>query len=153
METSEEFFLFGTDSKSPEYVYCIPSISIYIYICTNRITSKKTQVKRNKKKLTKSIPDTEKQLETKRTSTNIRLFFLMHPSVFDKNPCVFPCKSQFFSGIHVFCLKNPSVFWVVVKPANWKPGSPYEQQTFASRTEWRVRAISASSLHLRTNQL
>merc|ERR1711985_41854 len=29
-------------------------------------------------------------------------------------------------------------------------GSPYEQQTFASRTEWRVRAISASSLHLRT---
>lgn len=77
----------------------------------------------------------------------------MHPSVFDKNPCVFPCKSQFFSGIHVFCLKNPSVFWVVVKPANWKPGSPYEQQTFASRTEWRVRAISASSLHLRTNQL
>jgi len=32
-------------------------------------------------------------------------------------------------------------------------GSPYEQQTFASRTEWRVRAISASSLHLRTNHL
>merc|ERR1711937_760646 len=32
-------------------------------------------------------------------------------------------------------------------------GSPYEQQTFASRTEWRVRAISASSLHLRTSHL
>merc|ERR1711879_50814 len=32
-------------------------------------------------------------------------------------------------------------------------GSPYEQQTFASRTEWRVRAISASSLNLRTNHL
>jgi len=32
-------------------------------------------------------------------------------------------------------------------------GSPYEQQTFASRTEWRVRAVSATSLHLRTNHL
>merc|ERR1719267_41924 len=32
-------------------------------------------------------------------------------------------------------------------------GSPYEQPTFASRTEWRVRAISASALHLRTNHL
>merc|ERR1719217_907862 len=32
-------------------------------------------------------------------------------------------------------------------------GSPYEQQTFASRTEWRVRAVSATSLHLRTNYL
>jgi len=29
-------------------------------------------------------------------------------------------------------------------------GTPYEQQTFASKTEWRVRAISATSLHLRT---
>merc|ERR1711881_485119 len=32
-------------------------------------------------------------------------------------------------------------------------GSPYEQQTFASRTEWRVRAISATALHLRTNHI
>merc|ERR1711920_328348 len=31
--------------------------------------------------------------------------------------------------------------------------SNYERNTFASRTEWRVRAISASSLHLRTNHL
>jgi len=29
----------------------------------------------------------------------------------------------------------------------------YEQQTFASRTEWRVRAISATSLHLRVNNI
>merc|ERR1719271_2219758 len=28
-----------------------------------------------------------------------------------------------------------------------------EQQTFASKTEWRVRAISATSLHLRTNHI
>eukprot|EP00397_Hematodinium_sp_SG-2012_P000264 GEMP01000264.1.p1 GENE.GEMP01000264.1~~GEMP01000264.1.p1 ORF type:complete len:2430 (+),score=545.91 GEMP01000264.1:161-7450(+) len=32
-------------------------------------------------------------------------------------------------------------------------GAPYEQQTFASRTEWRVRAISATTLPLRTNHL
>jgi pre-mRNA-processing factor 8 len=32
-------------------------------------------------------------------------------------------------------------------------GTPYEQQTFASRTEWRVRAISATSLHLRVNNI
>ena len=38
-------------------------------------------------------------------------------------------------------------------PSTALAGSPYEQQTFASRTEWRVRAISASSLHLRTNHL
>jgi len=32
-------------------------------------------------------------------------------------------------------------------------GSPYEQSTFASKTEWRVRAISATSLHMRTNHI
>merc|ERR1719262_2212581 len=32
-------------------------------------------------------------------------------------------------------------------------GTPYEQQTFASKTEWRVRAISATSLHLRTQHI
>jgi len=31
--------------------------------------------------------------------------------------------------------------------------SPYEQQKFWSKTEWRVRAISAASLHLRTNHI
>ena len=31
--------------------------------------------------------------------------------------------------------------------------SPYEQQKFTSRTDWRVRAISASNLHLRTNHI
>eukprot|EP00392_Amoebophrya_sp_AT5.2_P007183 g7197.t1 len=31
--------------------------------------------------------------------------------------------------------------------------SPYENQRFSSKTEWRVRAIAASTLHLRTNQL
>jgi len=29
--------------------------------------------------------------------------------------------------------------------------SPHEQKTFSSRTDWRVRAISATNLHLRTN--
>ena len=31
--------------------------------------------------------------------------------------------------------------------------SHYEQQTYASRTDWRVRAISASNLHLRTSHI
>jgi pre-mRNA-processing factor 8 len=31
--------------------------------------------------------------------------------------------------------------------------SAYEQQTFASKTDWRVRAISATNLHLRTNHI
>jgi len=31
--------------------------------------------------------------------------------------------------------------------------SQYEQKTFASKTDWRVRAISATNLHLRTNHL
>ena len=31
--------------------------------------------------------------------------------------------------------------------------SPYEQSTFASRTEWRVRAIASSSLSLRSNNI
>merc|ERR1719223_2400890 len=31
--------------------------------------------------------------------------------------------------------------------------SQYEQQTFSSRTDWRVRAISATNLHLRTNHI
>lgn len=31
--------------------------------------------------------------------------------------------------------------------------SQYEQKTFASRTDWRVRAISATNLHLRTNHI
>lgn len=30
---------------------------------------------------------------------------------------------------------------------------PYEQQTFRSHTDWRVRAISATNLHLRTNHI
>ena len=30
--------------------------------------------------------------------------------------------------------------------------SNYESATFSSKTEWRVRAISATNLHLRTNQ-
>ena len=29
----------------------------------------------------------------------------------------------------------------------------YEQKTFASKTDWRVRAISATNLHLRTNHI
>jgi len=29
--------------------------------------------------------------------------------------------------------------------------SPHEQKTFASKTDWRVRAISSTNLHLRTN--
>ena len=31
--------------------------------------------------------------------------------------------------------------------------SNYESQTFASKTDWRVRAISATNLHLRTNHI
>ena len=31
--------------------------------------------------------------------------------------------------------------------------SNYESQTFASKTEWRIRAISATNLHLRTNHI
>ena len=31
--------------------------------------------------------------------------------------------------------------------------SQYEQQTYASKTDWRVRAISASNLHLRTSHV
>ena len=31
--------------------------------------------------------------------------------------------------------------------------SNYERNTFASKTEWRVRAISATNLHLRTNHI
>ena len=31
--------------------------------------------------------------------------------------------------------------------------SNYERQTFSSKTEWRVRAISATNLHLRTNHI
>jgi len=31
--------------------------------------------------------------------------------------------------------------------------SQYEQKTFASRTDWRVRAISATNLHLRTHHI
>jgi NAD(P)-dependent dehydrogenase (short-subunit alcohol dehydrogenase family) len=29
--------------------------------------------------------------------------------------------------------------------------NPYEQKAFSSKTDWRVRAISATNLHLRTN--
>ena len=31
--------------------------------------------------------------------------------------------------------------------------SNYERSTFASKTEWRIRAISATNLHLRTNYI
>lgn len=31
--------------------------------------------------------------------------------------------------------------------------SPYEQATFGSKTDWRVRAISAANLHLRVNHI
>ena len=31
--------------------------------------------------------------------------------------------------------------------------SNYERNTFASKTEWRVRSISATNLHLRTNHI
>lgn len=31
--------------------------------------------------------------------------------------------------------------------------SPHEQKIFASKTDWRVRAISATNLHLRTNHI
>ena len=31
--------------------------------------------------------------------------------------------------------------------------SNYETSTFSSKTEWRVRAISATNLHLRTNHI
>jgi pre-mRNA-processing factor 8 len=31
--------------------------------------------------------------------------------------------------------------------------SPYEQQSHASKTDWRVRAISAANLHLRVNHI
>jgi len=31
--------------------------------------------------------------------------------------------------------------------------SPHEQKVFSSRTDWRVRAISATNLHLRTNHI
>ena len=31
--------------------------------------------------------------------------------------------------------------------------TPHEQKTFASKTDWRLRAISATNLHLRTNHI
>merc|ERR1712166_602160 len=31
--------------------------------------------------------------------------------------------------------------------------SPYEQQKFWSKTDWRVKAVSAANLHLRTNHI
>ncbi|KAF9955495.1 Pre-mRNA-processing-splicing factor 8 [Mortierella alpina] len=31
--------------------------------------------------------------------------------------------------------------------------APYETQTFSSKTEWRIRAISSTNLHLRTNHI
>ena len=31
--------------------------------------------------------------------------------------------------------------------------SPYEQQKFLSKTDWRIKAVSASNLHLRTNHI
>ena len=31
--------------------------------------------------------------------------------------------------------------------------TPHEQKTFSSKTDWRVRAISATNLHLRTNHI
>lgn len=31
--------------------------------------------------------------------------------------------------------------------------SPYEQSAFGSKTDWRVRAISAANLHLRVNHI
>lgn len=31
--------------------------------------------------------------------------------------------------------------------------SPYEQQAFGSKTDWRVRAISATNLYLRVNHI
>ena len=31
--------------------------------------------------------------------------------------------------------------------------SPYEQEAFGSKTDWRVRAISATNLHLRVNHI
>lgn len=31
--------------------------------------------------------------------------------------------------------------------------SPYEQAAFGSKTDWRVRAISATNLHLRVNHI
>jgi pre-mRNA-processing factor 8 len=31
--------------------------------------------------------------------------------------------------------------------------SPYEQAAFASKTDWRVRAISATNLYLRVNHI
>ena len=31
--------------------------------------------------------------------------------------------------------------------------SPYEQQKFVSKTDWRIKAISASNLYLRTNHI
>lgn len=31
--------------------------------------------------------------------------------------------------------------------------SPYEQNTYASKTDWRVRAISATNLYLRVNHI
>lgn len=31
--------------------------------------------------------------------------------------------------------------------------SNYETQTFSSKTEWRIRAISATNLHLRTSHI
>ena len=31
--------------------------------------------------------------------------------------------------------------------------SPYEQTMFGSKTDWRVRAISATNLHLRVNHI
>jgi hypothetical protein len=31
--------------------------------------------------------------------------------------------------------------------------SPYEQAAFGSKTDWRIRAISAANLHLRVNHI
>ena len=49
---------------------------------------------------------------------------------------------------HVQCTVNVHGDEIIVSTV-----SNYETQTFSSKTEWRIRAISATNLHLRTNHI
>lgn len=93
METSEEFFLFGTDSKSPEYVYCIPSISIYIYVPTesHRRKHRWKETRRNLQKVFQTPKNNWKQKGHQQTSV-----------------CFSLCIPAFLTRIHVFFLVNLS---------------------------------------------
>lgn len=51
------------------------------------------------------------------------------------------------TSLHVLCAFLPGDELIVTTT------SPYEQAAFGSKTDWRIRAISAANLHLRVNHI